>query len=76
MPIDSIWSVHSGKPHTPDARHIYEQLSGVANGLCFLHDNRLVHGDLRPVGGALFPSMRSNIANRVTYLSMTTRRLD
>jgi len=44
----------------------HKQLSGVTSGLRFLHENGLVHGDLRPVREATSLLMRINAFNRAT----------
>ena len=45
-----------------------EQLSDVAKGLRFLHEERwVVHGSLRPVRGASSLLMRFNGIDRVIY---------
>ena len=53
-----------------------KQLSGAASGLRFLHQNRLVHGSLRPVCKAPSLLTRTNVINRVVYSSMTMVQLD
>ena len=45
----------------------HEQLSGVACGLRFLHENGLIHGALKPVCDSASLSTRINVTNRVTY---------
>ncbi|KXN83009.1 Serine/threonine-protein kinase CTR1, partial [Leucoagaricus sp. SymC.cos] len=49
------------KSHSDPEISLLRQLRGVAKGLEYLHQNDVIHGDLKPVDGQLIDSTKSNI---------------